>query len=104
MTSHQATPTAGEMVGEALSLICFVAVAGPPVIFLAAPWLLLALLVSGPFALALTLVVALVAAAALVAGIGAIALLIARRLRTLRASLARPAAAHVSIELRQVAA
>ena len=74
MTSDETSPTAAAMLGDCLTLICFVALYGPPVVFLAAPWLFLALMLSGPIALIVTLVVALLAAAALLAGIGAVLL------------------------------
>lgn len=104
--THTASPTAAGMLGETVSLICFVALYGPPVVFLAAPWLLLGLILSGPFALVLTLVVTLLAATALVGGIGAILAtpyLIIRK-RAAHASIARPAAARVPVQLRRVAA
>ena len=69
MSQPQATPTVREMLGETFDLICFMAIYGPPVVFLAAPWLLLGLLLSGPFAVVFTLVLV---AAALVAGIAAL--------------------------------
>ena len=96
------TPTARDMLAEAVSLLCFIALYGPPVLFVAVPWLLLGLLLSGPFAVVLTLGAALVAATALVAGAAlllAAPYLIGRRL--LGSSLVRPATA---IELRRVPA
>ena len=84
-------------------MLCVVAFYGPPVVFLAAPWLLLGLILSGPFALIVTLVVTFLATVALVGGIGALLAtpyLIIRR----HASVARPAAAHMPVELRRVAA
>jgi hypothetical protein len=71
MTAN-ASPTTADILGETESFICTVAFYGPPVLFLAAPWLLLGLLLMGPFAALLTVVVALLAAAALLAGIAAI--------------------------------
>jgi len=73
-----------EILDDVLPVIGVVVVAGPPVVFLAAPWLLLALMLSGPFALLVAFVVAgLVAAALLVtlAGILAAPFVVARRLR-----------------------
>ena len=105
MTPTQTTPTVGAMLGEAVSLTCCMAVYGPPVIFLAAPWLFLGLILSGPFALLLTLVLTFLAAIALVAAIGAILAtpyLVVRKLRT--APIARPVAPRVQVELRRVAA
>ena len=55
------------LLDDALPVIGVVLVAGPPVVFLAGPWLLLALTLSGPFALLVAfVVVGLVAAALLV--------------------------------------
>jgi hypothetical protein len=65
-------PTAGAMLDEILALIGVIPVYGPPVVLVAGPWLLFALMLAGPFALLFTLVVVLVAAAALVGLIGAI--------------------------------
>ena len=67
-----ASQTAADMVEETADLICTMALYGPPVVFLAAPWLLLGLVLIGPFAVVATLVIALLAAAALVAGIAAL--------------------------------
>jgi hypothetical protein len=76
-------PTFGEMLDDVLPVIGVVFVAGPPVVFVAAPWLLLALMLSGPFALMVAFVVAgLVAAALLVtlAALLAAPFVLARRL------------------------
>ena len=67
-----ASPTGADMLDEAESLICTMALYGPPVIFLVAPWLLLGLVLIGPFAVLVALVVALLAAVALVVGIAAL--------------------------------
>jgi hypothetical protein len=79
-------PNVGDMLAEIVPLIGAVAGYGPPVIFLAGPWLLLVLMLSGPFALLLTLVaVMLVTATVLVALTAAIVgapYLVIRRLRT----------------------
>jgi hypothetical protein len=48
--------TFGEMVAEVIPLIGVVAGYGPAVILVAGPWLLLALMLSAPFAVLLTLV------------------------------------------------
>jgi hypothetical protein len=90
-----ADPTVREMVDEISPLAGVVPVYGPPVVLLAGPWLLLSLALAGPFALALTLVALLVAAAALVGLIGAVLAapyLLVRRLRSQRA-------AHVSMRV-----
>jgi len=64
--------TPGEMLAEVVPLVGAVAGEGPPVIFLAGPWLFLGLMLSGPFAFLVTLVAAmLVAATVLVALTGA---------------------------------
>ena len=64
--------TIGDMLGETTSLLCAVAFYGPPVAFLVAPWLLLGLMLIGPFTLILTLVAALLAAVAALALTGAL--------------------------------
>jgi hypothetical protein len=61
------SPTWGELFDETAALSRAPAFFGPPVIYLLGPWLLLVLLLSGPFALALTLVVVLAVAASLLA-------------------------------------
>ena len=65
-------PTAGARLDEILPLIGVIPVAGPPAILVAGPWLLLALMLAGPFALLFTLAAVLVAAAALIGLICAI--------------------------------
>jgi hypothetical protein len=65
-------PTRGDQVAEVLALADTVFVAGPPVLVVWAGTVLLALMLAGPFALLVTFVVVLVAAAALVALAGAI--------------------------------
>jgi hypothetical protein len=93
-----AYPTSGEVVDETLPLVGAIPVYGPPVVLVAGPWVLLALMVAGPFALLFTLVLLVVAAAALVGLIGAILAapyLLVRRLRGYRAarvSMRAPAA------------
>jgi hypothetical protein len=75
-------PTFGEMLDDVLPVIGVV-VAGPPVVFVAAAWLLLVVMLSGPFALSVAFVVTgLVAAALLVtlAAIVAAPFVLARRL------------------------
>jgi hypothetical protein len=61
------------MLAETLPLIAAVPLYGPPIVFFATPWILFALLLSGPFALLMTIVIALLAAGLLVAAIAAIA-------------------------------
>jgi hypothetical protein len=84
-----------EMLAEIVPLIDAVPGEGPPVIFLVAPWLLLALMLSGPFAFLVILLVAMfLAAAALVALTAAIVAIVAapylliRRVRRYRAGRA----------------
>jgi hypothetical protein len=67
-----APPTVGELLEDALPLFDTVFVAGPPVLLAWAGTVLFALMLAGPFALLVTLVVALAAAAALVTLAGAI--------------------------------
>jgi hypothetical protein len=55
------------MLGEIVPLVGFVAVAGPPVVFVAGPWALLVLALIGPFLLLFSFVLA----AALIIAIGA---------------------------------
>jgi membrane protein implicated in regulation of membrane protease activity len=84
-------PAFGEMLAELLSLIFVVVVAGPPVVLLAGPLVIGALMLAGPFALAATgvlvVVLALIALAALVAlarAVVATPSLLVRRYRGLR--------------------
>jgi len=65
-------PTLGDAAVEIVPLISTVAVAGPPVLLAWAGTVLFALLLAGPFALIVTLVVVLAAAAGLVMLAGAI--------------------------------
>jgi hypothetical protein len=103
-------PTFGEMLEEIVPLIGVVAVVAPPVIFVAGPWLLLGLMLSGPFALVVALVAAALALVALVASVLAILaapyLLVryARERRARHAVAAAPAAPLVSLDSPRVAA
>jgi hypothetical protein len=107
-------PSFGDMLRAILPLIGVVAVAGPPVVFLAGPLVLFALMLTGPFVLAMTLVLAaaaaVVAVAALVALAGAIVAAPYRLVRHLRAHYGRhphtgaAAAQRVAVEPRHVAA
>lgn len=105
-----ANPTFGEALDETLPLIGVVPVYGPPIVLLAGPWLLIALMLAGPFAVLFTLVVLLVAACALVGLIGAILAapsLLVRQLRghgTGHASTRAPAAQLAAVESRRAAA
>lgn len=60
-------PTWGEVFAQTAPIIGAPAFFGPPVIFVLGPWLLLVLLLIGPFALILTLVLALALAGAVLA-------------------------------------
>jgi hypothetical protein len=86
MSRHEATrPTAGSMLDELEPLIGVIPLYGPPIVFFASPWILIALLLAGPFALLMTLVIALLAAGLLIAAIAAIAAspyLLVRHLRS----------------------
>jgi hypothetical protein len=78
---------------EISPLIGAVPVEGPPAILLALPWLFLVLLLAGPFALLLTIVVAMVAAVVLLAALAAIVaspVLLVRHVRAGRAPHAAP--------------
>ena len=100
-------PTDDDGPGAFLALIGVVPVAGPPLVFVAGPLVLFALLISGPVLLVLTLAVALVACAALVAVAGAIVAspyLLVRYLgrhRLARAHRSAPAAQLIPIGLRR---
>jgi len=89
MNTTELHPTFREMLAETIPLVGAIAGYGPPVIFLAGPWLLLALMLSAPFAVLLTLIAAMLVAAtvlvALAAAIVAPPYLLVRRLRTHRA-------------------
>jgi hypothetical protein len=65
-------PTLGDQLAELVPLVDTVYVAGPPVLVAWAGTVLFALMLAGPFALVATLVVVLVAAAAVVTLAGAI--------------------------------
>jgi hypothetical protein len=94
-------PSFREMVAETIPLIGAIAGYGPPVILLAGPWLLLALVLSGPFAFLLALVVVMLVAAtvlvALTAAILAAPHLLMRGVRRYRArrAFSNDYAAHV---------
>jgi hypothetical protein len=60
------------MLAETIPLLDFTPQAGPPVLLVAVPWLLFVLMLVGPFALLVTVVVLLVAATALVGLVGVV--------------------------------
>jgi hypothetical protein len=94
-------PTFEEMLDDVRPVIGVVFVAGPPVVFLAGPWLLLGLMLSGPFALLVAFVVVGLVAVALLMTLAAICaapyVLVRRLHRRYRASRA------ISIPATQVA-
>ena len=104
------TPQTRDMLAELTALIEFVPCYGPPAIFLLGPWLLLGLVLVGPFAVLLTLVAGMIVVAAALAAIVAILaapyLLVRRLYRTRagRASVPSPTAHPVAIGSPQVAA
>jgi hypothetical protein len=65
-------PTLAEELGETAPLIGAPAFYGPPISFLLGPWLLLVLLLSGPFALIFTILVVLALAAVALAVVAAV--------------------------------
>ena len=65
-------PTLGELFHTAAPLIDAPAFFGPPVIFVLGPWLLLVLLLIGPFAAMVTVVLAMAVAAGLLAALVAV--------------------------------
>jgi hypothetical protein len=87
-TSASEDPTFGAMLAETIPLAGAIAGFGPPVIFLAGPWLLLTLMLSAPFAVLLTLIAAMLLAAtvlvALTAAMLAAPYLLIRGLRRAR--------------------
>jgi hypothetical protein len=92
-------PTFRQALAETIPLVGAIAGYGPPVIFLAGPWLLLALMLSAPFALLLTLIAVMLAAATVLVGLPAAILatpyLVMRRVhkvRERRESRSEPAA------------
>ena len=87
------------MLGDVVPLLLFVAVAGPPVLFIVAPWVLLALMLCGPFAVALALVAALATAAVLVACTAALLATPYLVLRRRRAPHASVVTARVLVEV-----
>jgi len=75
------TPTTGDALSEVTPLIEATAFYGPPVVFFAAPWLVLGVMLSGPAAALMALLAALLVVAAVVA---AAALLLASPFLLLR--------------------
>jgi hypothetical protein len=84
-------PTFGEMLAEVVPVIGVVPVAGPPAVFVLGPWLFLVLMLAGPFAFLVALVVVMLVAAAVLAALAAAGWYGARRrTRTATESLAVP--------------
>lgn len=103
-------PTFTEVAADILPVIGVIFVAGPPVIFIAGPWLLLALMLSGPFAVLVAFAALWIVATVLLTSLAAVSattyLLVrglVRRHRTSRA--ASIAGARIrSLESRQAVA
>jgi hypothetical protein len=74
-------PPREERLGEIVPLVTVVPVAGPPVIFLVVPWVLFALMLTGPFLLLVTFVLAGVILVALTAAVLGPPYLLVRHLR-----------------------
>jgi hypothetical protein len=70
------------MFDEIVPLIDVIPLYGPPAVFLAGPWLLFGLVLAGPFALLMTIVIALLAAGLLIVAITAPPYLLVRHLRS----------------------
>jgi hypothetical protein len=99
MHTTTATPTSrvtrGDVFDERASLLGAPAYFGPPVIFVLGPWLLLVLMLAGPVALALTIVLALAACAIVLAACAAVIAspyVLVRHLRGHRIAFAKPVA------------
>lgn len=89
-------PTVADQIADVLPVLDTVYAAGPPVLLVWTGTVLFALMLAGPFAVMVTLALALAAAAALVALAGAILaspFLLVRHVRRHRIALAEPQAA-----------
>ncbi|HEX6021772.1 MAG TPA: hypothetical protein VFZ00_07245, partial [Solirubrobacter sp.] len=82
-------PSAGDMLAEIVPLVAAIPAAGPPVVLLACPWIFLALILAGPFAVLLTLVIFMLAVLALVAALAATPYLLVRHVRGARLGSSR---------------
>lgn len=94
------SPAFKEVLDRFLEIVGFVFVAGPPVLFVGAPWLLIALLLTPWVAAMVALVAVVFAAGALIAAAGAVLAspyLIVRHVREHRAAAEAPAAAHAPV-------
>jgi hypothetical protein len=88
-------PSFKEVLDRMLEIVGFVFVAGPPVLFVAVPWLFVALLLAPWVAAMVGLVIVVLAAGALIAAAGAILAspyLVVRQIRTHRAAAEAPVA------------
>jgi hypothetical protein len=94
-----APPTLGDMLADIVPVLGTVFVAGPPVLVAWAATVLLALMLAGPFAFLVTLIVVLVAAAALVTLAGAILATPYLLVRHLRGHRVRHTTSHVEPQL-----
>jgi len=94
-----APPALGDMLDDMVPVLGTVFVAGPPVLVAWAGTVLLALMLAGPFALLVTLIVVLVAAAALVTLAGAILATPYLIVRHLRRHLPRHTTSYVKPQL-----
>jgi hypothetical protein len=110
-TAQIRRPSFGEMVAEIVPLIGFIPAYGPPAVFVLGPWLFLGLMLAGPFAFLVVLVVAMLVAATVLAALTAAILvppyLLVRHLRRDRAphaSISVPTAHVVAIGSPRVAA
>jgi hypothetical protein len=99
------------MLAEIAPLIDCIPVDGPPLVFLLGPWLFLVLLLAGPFACLLAIVVSIIVTAAVLAAVTAAILaapyLLVRHLRRHRArdvSISAPATQVVATESMRAAA
>jgi hypothetical protein len=98
-------PTRGEVWGEIVPVVGVVVVAGPPLVLLAGPLVLVALIVAGPFVLMLTVVALLIGSTVVVALVGLILAspyLLLRHLRAHRAA-AQPSFSAPAARLRSAA-
>jgi len=95
-SSGSERPSCSETLQAILPVVGVVVVAGPPVVLLAGPLVLFALMVAGPFVLLLTVVAVLVGATVLVALVGAILALPYLLVRHIREHVAARSSSSVS--------
>ena len=92
-------PSPRAMLEEIVPLVGVIPVAGPPAILLAGPWILFALLLAGPVAVLVTMLIALIAAGLLIVAIAAIVASPYLLVRHLRSSWAHHSASHTLAQL-----